>query len=70
MSTLHWIGKDKVENHHLDVPVRSLDTVYTEGAAASQNKAGEAFKYFMVFDKKQLKRAYTLDKFMEILKQM
>jgi adenine-specific DNA-methyltransferase len=38
MPTLHWIGKEKVENHHLDVPVRSLDTVYTEGAAASQNK--------------------------------
>ena len=35
-----------------------------------ENKAGEAFKYFMVFDKKQLKGAYTLDKFMEILKQM
>jgi type III restriction enzyme len=35
-----------------------------------ETKAGESFKYFMVFDKKQLKGAYTLDKFMEILKQM
>jgi type III restriction enzyme len=35
-----------------------------------EKKAGDAFKYFMVFDKKDLKGAYTLDKFMEILKQM
>lgn len=35
-----------------------------------ERKAGDSFKYFMVFDKKQLKGAYTLDKFMEILKQM
>ena len=35
-----------------------------------ERKAGESFKYFMVFDKKHLKGAYTLDKFMEILKQM
>jgi type III restriction enzyme len=35
-----------------------------------EKKAGDLFKYFMVFDKKDLKGAYTLDKFMEILKQM
>lgn len=24
MPTLHWIGKDKVINHHLDVPFKIL----------------------------------------------
>ena len=28
MPTLHWIGKDKVINHHLDVPFRVLDHQY------------------------------------------
>lgn len=25
MPTLHWIGKDKVINHHLDVPFKVLE---------------------------------------------
>ena len=29
MPTLEWIGKDKVINHHLDVPHRVLDHQYT-----------------------------------------
>ena len=29
MPTLEWIGKDKVINHHLDVPFRVLDHQYT-----------------------------------------
>ncbi len=29
MPTLNWIGKDKVINHHLDVPVRTLKKEYT-----------------------------------------
>lgn len=29
MPTLDWIGKDKVVNHHLDVPYRVLDRVYS-----------------------------------------
>lgn len=29
MPTLSWIGKDKVVNHHLDVPFRTLDRQYT-----------------------------------------
>lgn len=29
MPTLHWIGKDKVINHHHDVPFRVLDHQYT-----------------------------------------
>ena len=28
MPTLHWIGKEKVINHHLDVPYRVLDHAY------------------------------------------
>lgn len=29
MPTLHWIGKDKVVNHHQDVPYKILDKQYT-----------------------------------------
>ena len=28
MPTLHWIGKDKVINHHMDVPFRVLEHSY------------------------------------------
>jgi len=37
MPTLEWIGKDKVVNHHLDVPYRVLDNKYTYGSD-SENK--------------------------------
>ena len=29
MPTLHWIGKDKVINHHQDVPYKVLEQQYT-----------------------------------------
>lgn len=29
MLTLEWIGKDKVVNHHLDVPYRVLERQYS-----------------------------------------
>ncbi len=29
MPTLEWIGKDKVINHHLEVPSRMLDRKYS-----------------------------------------
>ena len=28
MPTLHWIGKDKVINHHMDVPFKVLEHSY------------------------------------------
>jgi adenine-specific DNA-methyltransferase len=45
MPTLHWIGKDKVINHHMDVPFKVLEHSYgfdngtqTEQATNSGNK--------------------------------
>ena len=32
MPTLHWIGKEKVVSHHLDVPFRVLDQQYAYGS--------------------------------------
>lgn len=32
MPTLHWVGKDKVVNHHHDVPFKLLDKQYTFNA--------------------------------------
>jgi len=33
MPTLNWIGKEKVINHHLDVPFRTLKAEYAFGDA-------------------------------------
>ncbi len=37
MPTLNWIGKDKVTNHHLDIPYHTLNKEYTFGNPASQD---------------------------------
>lgn len=37
MPTLEWIGKDKVVNHHQQVPYRVLDEKYTYNAEQSDN---------------------------------
>ena len=38
MPSLHWIGKDKVLNHHIDVPFRVLEKSYAFGEAHTGNK--------------------------------
>lgn len=38
MPTLDWIGKDKVINHHLDVPYRVLERKYRFGAGGQQSE--------------------------------
>ena len=38
MPVLQWIGKDKVINHHLDVPFHVLNRTYTFGGEESANK--------------------------------
>jgi adenine-specific DNA-methyltransferase len=38
MPTLHWIGKEKVVNHHRDVPYRILDHQYSFEAEAGARK--------------------------------
>jgi adenine-specific DNA-methyltransferase len=44
MPTLHWIGKDKVINHHLNVPFRVLEHQYTYDngtqKVSTQNESG------------------------------
>lgn len=44
MPTLHWIGKDKVVNHHLDVPYRVLNHQYgftaSEGQVSNTTESG------------------------------
>ena len=39
MPTLNWIGKEKVVNHHLDVPFRTLEKKYI--FASEGQKDGE-----------------------------
>ena len=38
MPTLEWIGKDKVVNHHLDVPFRVLERKYSFGENGQHNE--------------------------------
>ena len=38
MPTLEWIGKDKVVNHHLDVPYRVLEREYSYDEAGQRNE--------------------------------
>lgn len=38
MPTLDWIGKDKVVNHHLDVPYRVLEHQYSFGANGTRTE--------------------------------
>lgn len=38
MPTLHWIGKEKVINHHLDVPYRVLEHQYSLTPALSEGE--------------------------------
>ena len=45
MPTLNWIGKEKVVNHHLDVPYRVLEHSYTfdngiQTAPSAEERAG------------------------------
>jgi len=35
MSTLEWIGKGKVVNHHLEIPYRVLEEQYTYNSEQS-----------------------------------
>jgi len=37
MSTHEWIGKDKIVNHHREVPYRVLEERYTYNAERSEN---------------------------------
>lgn len=38
MPTLHWIGKDKVINHHQDVPYKILEPLYTYANGTETNE--------------------------------
>lgn len=42
MPTLHWIGKEKVINHHMDVPFKVLEHAYGFAADASTGSATDA----------------------------
>lgn len=39
MPTLNWIGKDKVVNHHLDVPFYTLEHQYGFRASDENDKS-------------------------------
>lgn len=44
MPTLHWIGKEKVQNHHLEVPMRVLNHEYHFEAETPETVGGGGHK--------------------------
>jgi hypothetical protein len=53
------------------IQLASFDPPYNTGNEAWANKAGsERFKYFMVFDKNPLDGAYSVDNFLEMMKEL
>lgn len=41
MPTLHWIGKDKVINHQMDVPIKVLEHCYGFDKGTQTDNKGE-----------------------------
>jgi hypothetical protein len=86
MPTLNWIGKDKVINHHLEVPFRVLDHQYgfiregkqdnTDSLAKCrlgnqwQQLTGDKYSYFMVFDSKPIMHAFMRTQAKEMLQML
>ena len=65
MPTLEWIGKNKVVNHHQEVPFRVLERQYSfdEQGQHTENSGSEN----MISHRDNLEGAYRFDEFLKIL---
>lgn len=65
MPTLEWIGKNKVVNHHQEVPFRVLERQYSfdEQGQHTENNGSEN----MIIHGDNLEGAYRFDEFLKIL---
>ena len=65
MPTLEWIGKNKVVNHHQEVPFRVLERQYSfdEQGQHTENNGSEN----MIIHRDNLEGAYRFDEFLKIL---
>ena len=65
MLTLEWIGKNKVVNHHQEVPFRVLERQYSfdEQGQHTENSGSEN----MIIHRDNLEGAYRFDEFLKIL---
>ena len=65
MPTLEWIGKNKVVNHHQEVPFRMLERQYSfdEQGQHTENSGSEN----MIIHRDNLEGAYRFDEFLKIL---
>ena len=65
MLTLEWIGKNKVVNHHQEVPFRMLERQYSfdEQGQHTENSGSEN----MIIHRDNLEGAYRFDEFLKIL---
>jgi len=44
MPTLHWIGKDKVINHHLDVSFKILERKYSYELGVMKDTSKDTYR--------------------------
>ena len=65
MPTLEWIGKNKVVNHHQEVPFRVLERQYSfdEQGQHTENNGSEN----MIIHGDNPEGAYRFDEFLKIL---
>ena len=65
MPALEWIGKNKVVNHHQEVPFRVLERQYSfdEQGQHTENSGSEN----MIIHRDNLEGAYRFDEFLKIL---
>jgi len=59
MPTLEWIGKDKVVNHHQEVPYRVLERQYTYGRSKGKKQRDVQECTSRCFSKKFIIRTFA-----------
>ena len=82
MPTLHWIGKERIVNHHAEVLFRVLEHQYgfrgdnpddrTETHSGNKwaDLAGNNYSYFMVFPNKEVEGAITTKELVAMIEEL
>ena len=69
MPTLNWIGKEKVVNHHVEVPFYTLERKYGFSGEDGGNKTGW-YKYFMTYQHQGVEGVVAVNKLADLMRRM
>ena len=67
MPTLNWIGKEKVVNHHLEVPFYTLEHQFS---LSGRTDKAVRYKYFMTYWHHGAEGIVAVNKLVELMKRM